>query len=431
MIVLGFWQRIFGKKKEEEFTKETFTLDEARSFVERKLQERSEPFIQRANKIYSEMQSTATKFQSSLKDLNKANFTGKVDTELLQNVVAHRKSFVNKMNMVIKEINKPLETDFDNFIEYYNSIANTINDVNQRTVKDYHFLKELFAQEANAVIQNFKELDQTSKNFANLINENRDEFNSIKSTKNEIQVLAEEIKDLEQKKSGTEKLEKKMSELKAKQTTAIEELEKIKTSDELKQCNEILRKRQEVELDIARVESEITRAFSRIERPLRKFNKLIQSDLEEFEDKKALEILIDSPSEAFLKEKNSEFVNYILKKIQALISEDKIELKDKEKILSEIKWLLENKVFEEFAAKHNSLMQQLENLQSFDDKILNAKNEVENQINLIQKELDQTNSEIAKTKNQINKIESSINERKNKIENAFEPLVNKKISIKL
>jgi hypothetical protein len=422
-------ERVFGKK--EEATKQVFSIENAENFLSTNFNERFQIFKEDASKIYEEMQPVVINMQKSLKDLVMVDFKEKVDSVLFQNVIAHRKSFVQKMEIMIEKIKKPMQSDLDSILEFSNSISSAISETDINTVKDYQFLNILFEKEAQKTFENFKILSKISNNFENIINSNKENMFSIRNAQSELQSIKEETKNLNQIEGRLKSLNIKFFNLKFKDDNLKEDLEKFKNGKDWLHFNELLEKKKIMEEKLYSLKSQILQDISWINKPLKKFENLVDREIVKIEDEKILKKYVGSTLDMLIEEKNPETIRSILEMVQKNISEGKIMLKDKEKIMVEIKRILDNNLFENFLKEYLLLTEELEKL----GEDINAheassiKNKMENQIEDVERDIETTKLEMEKVKKQTEKMKNSIKERKITMGKTLTLLAKREISI--
>jgi len=434
---LSFLEKIFGRKKEEvpertpEKKDEILSIEDAENCLSKKFEEKLEPFKENANKIYQEIQSAADDMQKSLDELAEARFTERVDPELLQNVVSHRTSFIRKMKIMIKQLKAPMQSDFDPIIVYSHSISLAISETNQNTLNDYRFVDRLFEKEGGKTIESLKDIKKISDNLRSLIKSSIDGLSSVRNAQNDLKLLKEEMDVLYQMKKNLETLGSRLSELKSRNEKEIEDAKKFESGKEWIYFNEFLEKRKDTREKISNLKSEIMQIISGIEKPLKKLKNLVDKEIVKIDDKKTLEKYVNSFLDTMIEERGSETANSILKTLQENISEGKIDLKNREKEMAEIKWILENNLFENFLKKYLLLEDELKELEKNIDKRdePNIKNRIESEIKDLERQTEITSSEIEKVEKQIDKMENSINERKNSLEESLAVLANRKIKL--
>jgi len=427
-------ERIFGKKeetREQVFNKQVFSIEDAENFLSTNFDERFQTFKEDASKIYEEMQPVMVNMQKSLENLVRVDFKEQVDSELLQNVIAHKKSFVQKMEIMIEKIKKPMQPDLDSILKFNKSISLAISETNMSTVKDYHFLKILFEKEAQKTFENFKILSNKSDNFETLINSNKENLFSIRNAQKDLQSIKEETRNLNQIEGLLKTFNIKLSDLKSKHDSLKEDLKKFKDGKDWIHFNNLLEKKKIMEEKVSNLKSQIPQNTSQINKPLRKFKNLVDNGIVKIQNEKILKKYVESTLDALIEEKNPKTIRLILEMVQKNISEGKIELKDKEKTMIEINRILDDNLFENFLKKYLLLMEDLEKLEEdiTAHRASNIKNKMESQIEDVKRDIEMIRLEIEKVKKQIEKTKNSIKERKITLEKTLTLLTNKKISI--
>lgn len=424
---MSFLEKIFGKKEEEQ----VFRIEDAEGLLSRNFDEKFQTFKEDSSKIYQEMQSVAANMQKSLKDFLKAEFNGPVDYQLLQNVIAHRKSFIQKMEIMIEQIKEPMQPSLDSILEFSKSSSLAILEANEKTVKDYYFLKELFERESESSIENFKILGKISNNFENLISNRKENLLSVRNAQDELQSIKEEAATLNQAEEYIKTLNSKLSDLALEQNNFRDGLDKFKKGEDWLHYNELLEKRGKLEEEVFGIKSEMLQEISQIEKPLKKFKNLVDKGIVKIENEKNLKKYAESTFDSLIEEKNSENINSILKIVQNSIYEGRIELKDREKTLAELKWVVENNVFGNSLEKYILLKEDSEKLKKDIDeqKAFSIKNELENKIEDIERQIEMARLEMDNAKKQTEKMKNSINERKITLEKTLNFLTERKVSL--
>jgi len=429
LVILSFLQRIFGGK--EEAMEQAFSIEDAEDFLSKSFDERFQILEKDVSKIYQDMQSAADGMKQSLNDLANAEFKGPVDSELLQNVVGHRRSFIQKMDAMISQVKRPMQPDFDSIMEFSSHSSSAVSEADKKTVNDYQFLHELFNKEAGNTIGKFKALSAMSSKLENFVNKNKESLLSIKNAQNELQLIKDGMKKMAETEGYLKTLEAKLSALNSEHEGEKEKLEKFLGSEEWLRFNELLEKKKKVEEDAASARSQMLQGISKIEKPMRKFKNLVDRGILKFENEKALEKYSSSVFDALVEEKNPEMLYLILKAVQKNISDGKVEMKDREKIMAEIKWLVENNALEAPLEKYLLLAGELEKMERSvsEQKTPDVRRNIERRVEDMERQVERINLEMEKLKKQMERMRDSVNEKKITLESMLASLANKKISI--
>ena len=424
-------QRIFGRK--EEAREQTFSIEDTEGFLSKSFDERFQVLEKDASKMYKDIQSVVDDMKQSLNDLANAEFKGPVDSELLQNVVGHRRSFIQKMDAMISQVKRPMQSDFDSIMEFISYSSSAVSEADKKTVNDYQFLNELFSKEAGNTIGKFKALRAVSGKLENFVNKNKESLLSIKNAQNELQLIKDWMKKMAETKGHLKTLESRLSSLNSEREGEKGKLEKFLGSEEWLRFNELLEKKKKVEEDVANIKSQMLQGISKIEKPMRKFKNLVDRGILKFENEKALEKYSSSVFDALVEEKNPETLYSLLKVVQKNISEGKVEMKDREKSMAEIKWLVENNALENPLEKYLLLASELEKMKRSvgEQKMPDVRRDIERRIEDMEMQVERASLEMEKLKKQMERMRDSVNEKKITLESMLTSLANKKISINI
>lgn len=417
---MGFLERLFGRKEEvtTEAERNTLDINATSNFLNIKYNEKFDPFKGQVKSKYNEIQATLRNLKSNLSSLEKANFQGPLDSASIQIAISQRKSFINKLKVMINQLNKPLDLSFDSIIDYVHSSLISVTEVDNHTVKEFSFFEKFFEKESEAIFENFKTVFKITKTLSSLVSEEKNLLNPIINAQNELASLKENMEDVREKEKEIVSYDERLLGLQKRLKYEEEKMKNLEASDEWNKFSQSLEKKKELISSISEIKSNISQNFSKIDRPLKKFQHLIQSGKEKIEDEKILNRCLDSPVDFLIETGNFTFVNSILEKVKRSISSGVLDLKDKGKSLSEINWMMENNIFEELTVKYKSIVNEIEKIEKTisEQSINKLKNEIENSIAQLNRETQETGAEINRNKKQIEKLNISIQERKSNLE---------------
>ena len=401
-------EKLFGKKEgvvEQIPSNQVLTIVDTENFLLTNFDEKFQAFKKDANKLYKEMQPVTINMEKSLKDLMKAEFKEQVDHQLLQNVIAHRKSFIHKMKIMTEKIKKPINLDLDSILEFNESVSLAIHEASIKTVKDYHFLKILFEKESQETFKYFKALSKTSSDFENLVRNNKENLLSIRNAQDELELIKKYIKDLDQNEKQLKTINTKFSNLNSKHDISKKDLEKFESDKGWIEFNKLLEKKKIMEDKISALKSQILQNTSRINKSVKKFKNLVDKGIVKIDSGNALEKFTKSNIDALIEEKNSKTIRSILEMVQKNISEGNIKMKDEKKTISEIKHILDNNLFENFLKEYLILTKDLEKVKESisSHSAPTIKNKMKTQIEQEEKQIETISLEMEKFKKQIKK----------------------------
>ncbi len=132
---MGWLDRIFGKKEEEEFEETKMSLKEVEEFLANKMKKDFEPLRESAKKEYANLQLVVGTMQDQLEILIQVPYSERTYPMLIRKAVGSRKSFVHKMMSLVKQIRKPIGEDMTSILNFHNETAKLINITNATTVR--------------------------------------------------------------------------------------------------------------------------------------------------------------------------------------------------------------------------------------------------------------------------------------------------------
>jgi len=432
---MGFLEKLFGKKEEKEVSEpieEVFDIETATAFLKKKYDENFQFLNDEVKTAYEKIQVVLGNFKESLSNLEKANFNESLDSASLQMANSQRKSFINKMRIMISQLNKLLDSSLDSIIDYQRSSLLSVKETDEHAVKEFIMFEQVL-NESKAVFKNFKSVFNATKNFSDLVSEKKELLNPINDAERDLDSLKKNIEYIQKDKKEIDEHNKRLMDLRKKLEYEEEDMRKLRGSDEWNGFNRLIERKKELDSHIYEVRANISQNFSKIEKPLKKFQHLVKVGKEDIDDKKMLSRYLDSPVDALIETENFSFINSTLEKVKHSILSNTIDLKDKNKALSEIDWLINHKIFEELVTKHNSLLEEMKKLERdiTEHSVNKLKNEIESRIEQSNRETQAITTELERNKRQIEKLEVSVQERKASLESDLAKLIGSKATITL
>jgi hypothetical protein len=173
----------------------------------------------------------------------------------------------------------------------------------------------------------------------------------------------------------------------------------LKEDREYIKFKEFSQEKEKLESKTTEIVAKINSVFSSLDKSIRKFQKLLDSDSATGDSKKILKSYIDQPLETLNKhDPEQKNLNSILNKIQNNISEGKLDLKDekKEKTLNLIKNILDKNYLTDLSSQYRFLEKRKEDI-NYQIQNLEIRNKIESQ-----------EIKVSELKDEINKKEQAI-----------------------
>jgi len=258
-------------------------------------------------------------------------------------------------------------------------------------------------------------------------------LNPIVDAQKDLNSLKKSMEDLEKNKKDMDEHNKNLLDLKKKLVSEEESLRSLEASDEWDTFNQLIKRKMELDSQISQIRYEISKNFSKIKKPLKKFQHLVEVGKEEIDDKKTLKRYLDSPVDALIETENFLQINSALERVKHSISSNAIVLKNQSKTLSEIDWVIDNNIFEALVTKHNSMMTEIKKLEEDISKqsVDKSRSEIASRIDYLERAIHATTLEIERTEKRIEKIEASIQEGKARLETSLATLIGSKATLTL
>lgn len=419
-----------------EFLKKIFQNEEqeVKKVIEISLQNLEEWVNESSKPLMEEVQQ---KIGEILMKVNEEIQITKINVEILENaklqnpnipfkakqyMEGNRKAYVRVITSFLgqMEINNK---DYFYLIDFCKTFDVLINDLNKSTLRSYTILQEFLANETNKLAQNLKNFDNLFKGLKSILN--NEKTVNVNKTIEKIQDLKSKTKqkiNLDVDLRNMEVSSKLANEEKNKIMEGIENFNKSGEHTNFLKLNE---EKKNKEKSFYEDQNQLLHSFSILERALRKYSHIA------FQHEEIVLDYLRHPIETLADDKNMEILQ-ILKNLQNLINENKVQIDDKkkEKSLEEIKKL--NKEFlEQFIKKYflfKSEIEEIENkikMTGAAEKLRNFNKKLEEANSMIEK----NNNEFNQLKNDVIKLTNTIENSKNEIENNIKEIFGEELRI--
>ena len=326
----------WGKKKEEKIVKETPLQKQI------KLSDVSEILSQilelRTSKILSEIKSIRNNTEPLIKELIMIGNTLEKDDLQVDEIDKHLRIIVVRGKQQVIDMIKKDAThlpniasydDAENFSVILNQMLKKIGDVLGRQTRVIHIFAKKYAEKLKEILMqmnlNHAEIQQLLKNY-----------DHTKSISAEILELLKEITDLEnnltKKEHRIAEIHSFVSSLDKKILSFEDSIKKIQTSDQYKKFLDLKLILDEFTIKKNQIKNEINSQFTKISRPLSRYEYVSSLDKEQ---KNLLSRLIKDPFDVLLS-KNKDSIILILENVRKGIASGSISVKDTEKSLFQI-----------------------------------------------------------------------------------------------
>ncbi len=423
---MDWLDRIFGKKEEIEETK--MSLKDVEDFLVNKLEEDLNPLRESVKKEclreYENLQTLANTLQDQLKSLEQVPYSGKDNPLLIRKAVGSRKSFVKKMKLLVKQIQKPIGEDIDSILDYHNEVAKSVNVTNAKTVGEYAFLKELFEEQGEKVVQSFRQIMETDKKLGNILKEFRNSSAKLLETQ---EIVAGVLKLTEElKKNETGELEKTTRKIEDKKKKIENELKNLFDSDELKTFLVMQKLSEDLRISLQNKKSDFMRSVTKMEKPLKKYRWSVEN--------KILDDYVEGSFESvLLRDPKGEVFMSAIKDMKKKIIQGEIDLKDSDKFMTVIENMIGDntigKILEEYSKFSEELKNQEEKITL--QEIPKRKNDLENEMNKLKREMEEIMVEKKRIEERRKIIQIDKEQKLRELEKILNDIAGKKILLEV
>lgn len=381
-------------KKEDIIQKEVIKISEIdklsndmfKDYVDSTINSFLESFKEEIGTIKENIEEKCLKLENS--ELMNKNITLKEK----QFMEGNRKSYVKHVRFFSENITLPesydeIENSFSSFDEelkkfgkhtyrskqilynfFEHEVKNIINEISDLTKK----FKQLNDLITNENYKNHLKLINLVKEYNNSNNAKKDISESIKSDKT---IIRNTILDTNSKKK---------------------DLEKLTNSEEFSKYNNLKSKLKESEERLAKISSEIITKFSKIERAMRKYERIA------IDDSKVISKYLQNPFTAISEDVKLE-INLVFKNLKDKISSGKIELNNNDKIVTYLDEIINSNYLKKI---HDEIISLNENIKKMKSEFLNMN---------ITKKIEELEKKISIAKLTVKDYENKVLEKETKL----------------
>lgn len=421
--MLEFLKKIFQNEEQEPKKVREVSLQS----MEEWLNEKSKPLMEEVRQQTEEM----------LMKINDESQRARINVEVLENarlqnqnipfkakqyMEGNRKAYIRAVNSFLghMEINNK---DYFYLVDFCKQFDELINDLNKGTFRSYTILQEFFANETNKIAHNLKNFDELLKELKSVLNDEK-----IVAANNAGEKILGLIIKTKQKINLDVDLKNAEADLRlanGEKDSIMAEIEKFNKSGEHSSFLKLNEERKCKATAFYNDENQILQSFSVLERALRKYSHIA------FEHEEIVLDYLKLPLETLANDKNFIILD-ILKNLEVLLQENKLQVDDKkkEKSIEEVKKL--NKEFlEQFLKKYFSFKAEMDEtdrkirLSGVPEKFRNFNKRLED-INL---KIEKNNEEVEKLKNDSVKLQNSIANLKVDVEGSVNNIFGEEVRI--
>ncbi len=352
LLIYPIYMFDFIKKLFKTREKIGLTLDSLEEWFDQRTKSSYDDIKNGLVEVKENIENEVSKAKTNLLSLEHAGLhNDKVTVKEMQFMEGNRSFYVTRVKRFLDSLKLP-ESDIETFVD---KTILDINNLGKSTLKAYHILQHFFSNEAYALAQNIKIIDDNLKQLKSLLTDQK--IDAIDDIKANIKLLNDSIGQGEKFDIEIQEKEKSIDSLVKDKKSILAEISNKEQSHEFKEYHRLEVEKYKVNEQLTELKDEILHYFSVLEHSLRKHMKLHP------EDEQFLNKYIEDPLKALVDDYELN-IKKILEKLEENIHTKKIELKDKkkEKTLSVLNQINEAKLAS-FLTEYNSLMVELRNIE--------------------------------------------------------------------
>jgi len=273
---MSWFSKIFEKKQKENKEKIRMSLKDVDDFLRDRFKKEYEPLEnstkRQIEEEYENLQQVVEKMKSQVKILKEAPYSESNDSIIIRKAVGSRKSFVNKMEMLIAQIQKPIGIDMNSMINFHNETAKLINITNAKTVKEYAFLKELFRDEGKKIIETFHQIIEIDRKIGTIIKEFKNSNPELLEAKEILADILNSTQRLLKNENKIHELDRTLEKAKDKNEKIENELKKLLNSSDWKIFLQAQKSREQIKMLMQNKKTNFIELIAKLEKPLKKYN---------------------------------------------------------------------------------------------------------------------------------------------------------------
>ena len=346
--MLDFIKNLFKPKVE----KKEIKLDKLESWFKEQIKEKVEGVRADLASMFSRFDGEINRLKENLAALEKAQLQNpNISTREKQIMEGNRQAYIKKVSAFINTIS--LEKNPRRVQEFCVSFEDSLNELSRTISKQYFVLQEFFANESKRISQNIKNLDRLVKEIRSLME--REEVKQIENIERGIKNIFSRIELNENLKKELIRTEKEVKEDEKGKENIVNEIEKMKNSEEMGDLEKWKRELEDLDEKINRLKGPFLHDFAVIEAALKKYSKIAL-------DEKTVLYYLENPINKLLKDTDFKILKVFENKKEN-INKCVIELKDKKKgkTLQTID-RMDRAYFEDFLKKYDGFITKKENL---------------------------------------------------------------------
>ncbi|MDI6883704.1 MAG: hypothetical protein QMD00_00965 [Hadesarchaea archaeon] len=427
-----FFKRIFRKPPPPGPAVEKLSLADLHKRVEKLKVEKLERAKPQLKAVLDETTKQREALLNELKTLADAKPTEEVHPGLMKSATEARKLLIEKMTRALADIKPPSEFSTTALVAFDGKLTKATNLTTDAVVTHGRYVRTVFEPGFAPVQSRLRGLHEQIRQSHTIIEGVIHESKTLDPILSEVDSLTGLVENAERTQDDIKSLEGQTKEIGDALKEKRDRLTELTSSEEFKRATDSARQVDQIKQEINRVKSEAVSAFSDLNRPLRKLEKLVASGGHQMDREliKALKSCIDNPTEIIFSDEKISAAEALLRETSKLLSERKIDLSDRErrKKLERAQKLAAG--LSGYKKRLDSLNQKLEaQAHAMAHPVQKHVAELEQSISQHESKLKQTKTEIEELECKLKRMKDEIEEKRVKLEGLASEILGTKVEL--
>lgn len=325
---MGWLKRIFrGSEKEEveDVLEATVELDKLHDWVDEKADSEFQKIRPDIEAKFRQLREEKKKLHSELEELRDAELHNPNITEREKQIMqGNREAYISQHKQFLNMVEFSDDLTCKEVTGFCKNFEELLVKLAKSTAKGHLVMNEFFSNHAANVNRRIKMMGQIVSRVKETLEDSNlgvvelgDVHKAISDLRGKRKLVSEMGRELEV-------LDKKLENSNFLKQKLEKSIEQLKQTEDYSSFAESDRKRKELWSDLKQTEDEIGGLFSQLDRPMRKFERMLAENVNIFRR------YIDNPMKALAEDENLVIMG-LLEKMRSAIEQDRVELKDKEK----------------------------------------------------------------------------------------------------
>ena len=407
---MGLLDRFFSKPAEKHIE---VKLDAIEEFVQQNTQGASQERERAIANRFAEIKHALKRVQESVSALTHAPIENE-NKRAIQVVSTARDNLIRQLTSLITRLQPPATPGLVEAKAYVEQSLSLLEKEGKMVGKNIAYTRALLQEQSKLLATNMQEMDQSLGQLKKYVNSQSNVF-AIEQLLSEKNVLKETKQQVYREQQSLEELETQLESLAKQHEIPTGNIATLQTSPSFSTLTKIEETQAALLQQKQKIFSNIQTVFLEIDKPVRRFQSLVQAErvfLKNAEHKELLSLLLSDPVTAVKRDPEGAQLKAVLGEIVQGIDNNTISLKPKEveKKRKQVETVMNTNFADSFFWKINEIEKQLSHI----DKEL-GQNTVKADIEKEMREQQRITEEIAHTNNQLQKTREKIEQQKSEI----------------